>query len=475
MSLLRNSAWAAAAAITLAVSRFILAAILARTLPQDVFGQYAYGQWLVDLSFLLCSLGVTSAASRYVAEYRHDPALLSAFIRRWQPFAVGLPVLASCGLLVAAWLSEMKLTSLGLTMLAAWTLTSGFWAMQTSALIGMQRFDLIFKANLVSALIMLVGALFLPLGSDPHRIFGLMAVACLSGSIIGLIASNQLTRGGSQTSGGIDWRGVRGYAFNMWFSALVASLVWSRGEFPVVKSMLGDSAVAHYAAALAIFGAAVQAIMLAVGGVGPHLTSLWGQGKVNEAIDLGRDIMDLQLALCGIGSLGVIFFGAEMISIAFSEAYRDAAGPLSTLCLGLLSFAVSSQSHLLQIKTNARFNRNSIVVGLAFLYALAFILIPQYGLTGAAVARVSAMFLIGVITLWFAVRHLGKGSVSWRNLLLVFGTLLLSLFGNAHLSTGVEKIPYFLAGVILMVIFLRGVDGNIVVLRVFRRLTNHRA
>ena len=99
MSLLRHSAWSAAAAITLTGSRFVLAAILARRLAQTGYGQYAYGQCLVDLSFLLCSLGATGAVSRYAAEYRHDPALLAAFMRRWQPLLsafLSSPPQASC-------------------------------------------------------------------------------------------------------------------------------------------------------------------------------------------------------------------------------------------------------------------------------------------------------------------------------------------------------------------------------------------
>ena len=94
MSILRHSAWAAAAAITLTAARFALAAIIARRLSQAGFGQYAYAQWLNDLAFLFCSLGATGVAARYVAEFRSQPGWLSAFIRRWRQFALGLPFLA---------------------------------------------------------------------------------------------------------------------------------------------------------------------------------------------------------------------------------------------------------------------------------------------------------------------------------------------------------------------------------------------
>ena len=95
MSILRHSAWAAAGAIVLTVARFLFAAILARRLSLTDFGQYVYGQWLADLTFMVCSLGAMGAISRYVAEFRHDPGLLTAVVRRWRPFALGLPWLAA--------------------------------------------------------------------------------------------------------------------------------------------------------------------------------------------------------------------------------------------------------------------------------------------------------------------------------------------------------------------------------------------
>ena len=101
--ILPHSAWAAAAAIVLTVARFLFAAILARRLSLTDFGQYVYGQWLADLTFMVCSLGAMGAISRYVAEFRHDPGLLTAVVRRWRPFALGLPWVAAAAVPFAAW------------------------------------------------------------------------------------------------------------------------------------------------------------------------------------------------------------------------------------------------------------------------------------------------------------------------------------------------------------------------------------
>lgn len=73
------------------------------------------------------------------------------------------------------------------------------------------------------------------------------------------------------------------------------------------------------------------------------------QGGKEEAIALGRAFTELQLIVSGLGSLVVILFGTKIASAALPNAYSDAAGLLSILCIGLLAFVVSSQSHLLQL------------------------------------------------------------------------------------------------------------------------------
>jgi O-antigen/teichoic acid export membrane protein len=340
----------------------------------------------------------------------------------------------------------------------------------------MHRFDLLFATNVVFAGITVVGALIVPLGADPKYIFGLMAIGCFGASLAGqvVVVLPKLSKPVAMSV--VDWHGISGYAINMWIYTLLASLVWSRGEFPLIKAMLGDSAVAHYAAALVIYGAAVQGIMIGVSGIAPHLTSLWGRGEKLKAIGLARNIMDLQLALCGIGSLVVIVFGSTIISIAFSPAYQEAAKPLSILCLGLTSFVLSSQAHLVQLDTNGRFSRNSIVVGLVILYVLAVLLIPGFELLGAAIARVGAVLAIAISTAIFATLRWGTGSVSVRNSVFTLGILVVSAIVERRLDITAlfERFLLLSLGVTTTFLLLRSSKGEMVILNLFRNVWSRR-
>ncbi len=425
MSILRHSAWAAAAAIVLTAARFFFAGILARRLSLTDFGQYAYGQWLADFTFMVCSLGAMGAIGRYVAEFRHDPGLLAAVVRRWRPFAHGLPWLAAAVVPFAASLSGLTLDANGLALLALLTMTSGLWAMQTAALTGMQRFDLAFRASVVAAVVLIAGALWMPLGANgPSRVFGLMALASGSAAVVGSASTRRLLDGPPTVIDATRWRGIREYAINMWLTALLWSLVWSRGEMPIVRAYLGDAGVAHYAAALVLFGGAIQGVMLATGGVAPQLTRLWGEGQKTQAVALARRIMDMQLLLCGIAAVLLIGLGPEVMQLAFGAGFRAGSMVLAVLSLGLIGLTVSCQNHLLQIATDGRFSRNATSAGLVALMASAMVLVASAGLFGAAVARAGTMLLMAGVSLFVVHQRWGATAYSRRNVMAVLAIVV---------------------------------------------------
>jgi O-antigen/teichoic acid export membrane protein len=146
---------------------------------------------------------------------------------------------------------------------------------------------------------------------------------------------------------------------------------------------------------------------------------LWGSGRHDEAIATARAVMDVQLLFCGAGALLLICLGPELISLAFGSAYRQASAPLAVLAVGLLAMALSSQNYVLQIATNARFNRNSTLFGLVLLFGVAVVLTPLYGLSGAAIARAGTMLLLALISLTVVARRWGKEAISGRNVFVV--------------------------------------------------------
>ncbi len=416
---------------------------------------------------------MTGVAGRYLAEYRHDPGLLSAVVRRWRPYALALPVLAGLTVLVGVWISGMALNPTAMALLALWTVTNGLWAMQTAALTGLQRFDLVFLANAIAGTIIVASAVLISLeGADPGPLFGLMAVAAGVGLLVGL---RQTWRLGGSAPVVVDvsrWRAIRHYAMNMWLTALLWSLVWSRGEMPIVRAHLGDAGVAHYAAALTLFGGALQGVMLAVSGVAPQLTRLWGEGSREQAVALARKLLDAQLLLCGLAAVFLICFSPELMQLAFGPSYRSQSETLVMLSLGLLAMAVSCQNHLLQIATDARFNRNATLLGLVVLVGLSGWLVAYAGLPGAGLSRAATMLIMAAVTLLMVQSRWGSAAYYGRNiaaafLVVAFSAGLVLWQGDLHwpLRTAMAGLATF-----LLIVAVRDLNGRLQAIVIFRRV-----
>lgn len=430
-------------------------AILARRLSVEGFGQFAYGQWLVDLAFLVCSLGATGVVGRYLAELRYDAQRSSAIVRLWFPFAIGLPALAAVLALAGSRLARLELDALAAVGMMSWAYASGLWAMQTAALIGLQRFDLICAANMLAGSLMIAGALAMPIeAAQPVGAFALMATTSAVAALVGV---RQTARVAAKRSGRIDpdlLRDIRRYALNIWMTALLWSLVWSRGEMPIVHAFLGDEGVARYAAVLTLFGGAIQGVMLAVSGVAPHLTRLWGERAHVQALTLARTVMDMQLVASGIGATLLICLGPELLGLAFGPTYRAESVPMTILSVGLLAMAVSAQSHLLQIATNAAFSRNSTLAGAVLLLALALWFVAVEGLPGAAAARSTTMLVIAAVSLYVVRHKWGRGALAWRNIaatLSVVGAVVAAALWNPGMSLSLRAAVACAASILIVV------------------------
>lgn len=440
VSLIRQTAWAAAATVVLSGSRFALAVILARRLSVDLFGKFAFAQWVVDVAFLACSLGVAGVLARYVAESKHDAHLTSAMIRRVLPYAAGLPLLAGLVVVVGVRLSGFPLSLVDLAALGVWTAANGTWAMQTAVLTGSQRFDLVFVANALAAAVMLGVALLIPSSAaSPMLLFACMAVASALGAAIGVRSTLRLA--GPAPSPITQQRSlaVRRYAFNIWVTALLWNLVWSRGELPVVQATLGYVGVARYSVALTLFGATIQCVMLAVAAAGPQLTRLWGEGSHEAAVALARRFLDTQLLVCGLAAIALVNLGPELVTLMFASEYRDQGYTLAILAIGLLATTVSSQSHLLQIASDGRFTRNSTLMGLVILLCASVSAVPIFGLPGAALARVSTMLIVAAITLYFARKKWGEGTYSVANV----AAVALTVAASAALVLALQDLRWY--------------------------------
>lgn len=400
MSLIKNSIWSAATAIATALGRFALMALVARNCQTAEVGKYIFTMWVVEISYMVAVLGRNYFSSRFFAEYSHDDSALKKVYKIWSIDVGGVSLLSA---LISV--SVYKFNGYGESfrdcfIVFFWAAFSSIWLMSVAAQVGMRRFKNIFISNFfwaISAIVLVA----ININNLSHTVLLLiMLVSAMIAASISLINCFGFSKKLKNTVTNTDVSRFWKYSINVWISALLWNLAWSRGEFPLIKSLIGDIALAEYGVAYTVFGGATQAIMLLVGAVLPTITSLWGRGEKEKVINLIRVVAEIQVFVCALSATFFFVFSDVVVLKIFGEKYIEAGSLLPFFSFGLIALSFSTSNHLLQNITSGVATRNTVIATLAVLYIAVYIAIP-YGIACVANSRAVALLIFSVISLTY--------------------------------------------------------------------------
>jgi O-antigen/teichoic acid export membrane protein len=191
-------------------------------------------------------------------------------------------------------------------------------------------------------------------------------------------------------------------------------LVMNRADTLMVGALMdttqaGVYAVASRVSALALFGMfAVNAI------VAPMIAELYADNKLTE---LQRTVTHGTLASMGFAlfiAIGLVFLGSPVLSL-FGNAFTAGENALLILLVGQVVSAGTATVGYLLTMTGFQGVSAWITGGGAVLnIVLNAILIPIWGLVGAAFATASTVALTNGISAYFVQRHIGvRGVIGW--------------------------------------------------------------
>lgn len=429
MALAKPMLLAACYAVTFAGLRFVFTVLCGRTLDLSTFGRYAFTAWIVEMSFLVMSFGGAAVASRFLAAGQHDDRYIGVFIRKWYPFAVLFAILAG---VVASAASHAFADIHGVieyALVAIWSLTFAFLALQTAVLTGLSRFDLLLTGALVGGAAQIVSLLLLSTSSP--TLSSAICAAILGNAVtfaFGLhftyrkAAAGRVETGSRESAKTVDAlrqsgeKDIRDYALNMWVTALLASIVWSRGEVPLLQYFVGAEAVGRYVMALTLYAGAVTVITIIGTGAAPRITHLISTGADIDALGVARRISDIQLVVVSVMLCFIALFGHEVAVLVFGRAASGIEEVLFLLLFGLGAFSVSSYNHYVQVKSNGTVTRNAMAASAVFLFGASAILIVCFGTHGAAIARASTLAMVSAAIFFYVVRYCREARISWTNI-----------------------------------------------------------
>ncbi len=210
---------------------------------------------------------------------------------------------------------------------------------------------------------------------------GLAIISVSATSSLGCKFPIQIDRGLQKDLVGF---GSRGYLDTM-FQALLLRI-----DFVIISALIDNEALGYYAIATA----AAELLLTIPNSLVAPLFSFMLKKNANDKDTVTPIVLRLLLATMVIGAIFFTLFGKALIFVLFGSAFLPAYEPLVVLLPGVIFFSYYMVVRL-DLLGNDMPGTVSIISGIAVVVnvTLNFILIPQFGVVGAAAASSIAYFL----------------------------------------------------------------------------------
>ncbi|AQA02556.1 hypothetical protein BVC93_09065 [Mycobacterium sp. MS1601] len=411
-SFARNTLLGFSSGAMVALAGFIGNAITARLLGPDNLGVFAYVVFCVTIASIIASLGIGVVQQRFIpnlrAEGRDDEADgLTGCVTRLSLWAtiVGAVILFAYlhwpGRDALAGPSQTTQTVI-IALALVWFL---FWRMAEVYqfyLRGEQRFGELARLSAISALLKLgVIAVGAWLFGIPGALAGFIAGNLLPASRI-----HRLLRFRPFVGDALRGNVVR-FAAASWATGVLGGLVFGRTEILFLEHYTGIGAVGMFAAAVTVAEMAVQLPPMLLSALLPRFSEQHGLGAQDDMRRLYRTMTALIAMLIVPLCLGLAAVAPALVPLLFGADFTDSVPVASVL---LVAAAVSSLGvttfYLLQSIGKTGFLLMSNGLGLVGTIVLGFLLVPQFGLIGAAWSRAVVQVFVVMIETWYVTSKL---------------------------------------------------------------------
>lgn len=414
-SIIRGMAVGLAASVLGGGLGFLFTVVTAHLLGQSDFGLLVLGLNLLTTTSVLTLAGADFAAIRFVAAAdepgRKRGALLTPLaLVLGLNLAVAGVVLALAGPISGRLLGQPRFAHvlealclvLPLTVLAQ-MLSSGLSGLeQLRGELARKTVEqggrILFASLAIVAGLGLVGAAL-----------GLAVAAAAAAVAVGVLLWRALPRGGRTEP--VSPRAVLAFAWPQ-------TVGRASGEVAILANVIvlshaqGARAVGLYGAAFAIASLPSLVYNSFALRFMPAISRLWAAGAVAELRELLKGVTRWVTILSAPLYAVAIALPGPLLHV-FGSRFADAAGALSLLTLaGLYNSLTGPVAGALIMTGRVRLEMAGNVVGAVVVVAASLLLIPRYGLTGAALATISYSFSMNTLKLWFVRRTLGTSTLS---------------------------------------------------------------
>jgi O-antigen/teichoic acid export membrane protein len=414
----RNSILGGLAGGAIALASFFSSIAVARTLGVKETGSVAYVIWLVWMAAPFVDLGLSSAVGRFVPFLRGSGQTevakhLGRILAR--RLAISALTAAACAAVlvllygdrsVAEFLSggtasgaPMSLVVLVILLVVGQALTTYVYA----HLRGRQEFG---AAARIAGASLLLQVVLVTIGSLLFGVTGALA-GYAAGMLLPAVVCVSMMCGPASVDRVLSRR-VTSFALFCWGANVTSALVWSRIELFFLERYWGMDSVAMFAVALALTQLAIQGPVLLTSAVLTSLAEKRGRDELDGMKDDFAAAVRLLAALVFPICLGTAAIIPELLPVLYGGKFASAV-PAAMVLVSVAALSVLSTvaTSLVQALERSDFIFASSLCGAACALASGFLFIPEYGLMGAALARVAIQILMISLGCWFVVSRLG--------------------------------------------------------------------
>jgi len=420
--LVRNSFFQFWTTIVLAGSGLILSVVLARGLGPGEYGSYTFLIWLIGLGSLAANFGLDSMSTKFVSEYKgagDEPGVRAVLqiAQRGRTLTVAIAALALIPISMVLIGDSQDpavrfyplLISLGLVPYALHNAFRG-------ALQGFQRFDYCAYVSLVAlSAKTLVAVVLVRLGYGILHLLVLEVFTWILVAVLERLLLHRLVGGPhpkvAPSLSGEQKRTIARFAAVSMALLLMDFVLNQRSEIFFLKLYRSGEEVGYYNLAFLL---PAQSMALIPGVLGrvlmPAISEQFGRRDTARVAAIYHNSARYLMMLAFPLAAGGIVMAKPLVIALFGESYTDAVLPAQILFVASCVTAISAANTSVIYGTNHPLyflTRGLLAVPAAI--ALAMILIPRYGVVGAALAHnVSSPFFL--VTLWYTTTRLG---LSW--------------------------------------------------------------
>lgn len=400
LKILIDSSKTSAMSIVQLVTGMVASILWARYLGPEQFGLFVFAIVICSTSALMMNPSLYAAANFYLSKGKCSVGAL------WTPLllcSLLVSLLASlCSYLIWAWLygnsgqNELLVWVLFPTIITGSVLQANF----SGVMYGNQKVNLITAWNTITSTsyavcIFIIVALSLPpTWRVACTLFALSQLINGVGLLFLSYPKYEISRGNVSVSIFAQAKELSRYGIAV-YPGRIASFLSYRIDSYFIMTMLGSSAVGIYGLAtslaelLWVLPNAINLILV------PNLAKLEGKVAAKRTLNTSQIVMLVMF----ISAFLIAYLADIFIPLLYGADYNEAYQPLLWLLPGVVSFAVAKiLEPFFQSRHQPSWPTFAAIIGLLVNVMANFILIPQLGLVGAALAS-SISYTIQVIVL----------------------------------------------------------------------------